>query len=63
MDVCRAGWIDKHDARLTRRGDADRRSDLLAQDVRGGVDLAHVPEDTRSEAKSVVSGPAMPWDR
>lgn len=46
-----------HGRTLTGGGDADRRSDLLAQDVCGGVDFAHVSEDAWPEPKTVVSRP------
>lgn len=42
---------------LTGGGDANGRGDLLTQDVRGSVHLAHISEDARSQTQTVEGRP------
>ena len=42
---------------LTGGGDANGRRDLLAEDVSGGVHLAHVSEDAWPKPETVVGSP------
>lgn len=44
---------------LTGRRDANGGSNLLAQDVRGGVHLAHVSKDAGPEAQAVERRPVV----